>query len=191
MERVLLCAGTVWPVKGQAVLISALKHLNADHPNLHCVLIGDQDERYAQSLSRFVDNYGLARNVQLLPFCEDLRVWWRAADAAICPSESESMSASLLEAMAFGLPALTCRVGGATEALEDGISGWLCEPNDLGSMIDGLTRVAAATSVELEALGNRAAFAVALAHRRSESSSRMTELLWQLSRGTIPAWCGD
>lgn len=187
-ERVLVCAGTVWPVKGQALLVEALKELRAEHPELRCVLIGDQEAAYAEALSRFIESCGLGRNVRLLPFCEDPREWWQAADAAVCPSESESMSASLLEAMAFGLPVLTTNVGGAAEAIEDGLNGWLCEPNDLAAMIEGLRRAAKCSTSELEALGARATLVAAQRYNRTESTDRMTELLASLARGSIPAW---
>jgi D-inositol-3-phosphate glycosyltransferase len=185
-ERILVCAAMVWPVKGQALLIAALAQICAEHRNLKCVLIGERGGVYAQAVSRSIDRLGLSGPVQMLPFCEDLRPWWRAADASLCPSESESMSASILEAMAFGVPALATRVGGLPEVVEDGVTGWLCEPNDLGSMIAGLKRVATADKATLAALGKAASLRVSRDHSRAVASARMTKLLRQLARGSLP-----
>jgi glycosyltransferase involved in cell wall biosynthesis len=145
-------------------------------------LIGQHFEPYAGALSRLIKRGGLPASVRMLPFCDDLRPWWRAADAAVCPSESEALPTSILEAMAFGLPVLASRVGGIPEIVEDGGTGWLCEANDLGSLIVGITRVAAAESSELRALGERGQDRVARAHDRFDVLSRMTDLLRQVSR---------
>ena len=181
-QRLLVCAGTVWPIKGQALLLAALKHICQVHTHLACVLIGQHFEPYAGALSRLIKRGGLPASVRMLPFCDDLRPWWRAADAAVCPSESEALPTSILEAMAFGLPVLASRVGGIPEIVEDGGTGWLCEANDLGSLIVGITRVAAAESSELRALGERGQDRVARAHDRFDVLSRMTDLLRQVSR---------
>lgn len=181
-QRLLVCAGTVWPIKGQALLLAALKHICQVHTHLACVLIGQHFEPYAGALSRLIKRGGLPASVRMLPFCDDLRPWWRAADAAVCPSESEALPTSILEAMAFGLPVLASRVGGIPEIVEDGGTGWLCEANDLGSLIVGITRVAAAELSELRALGERGQDRVARAHDRFDVLSRMTDLLRQVSR---------
>jgi hypothetical protein len=98
-RRLLVCAGTIWPIKGQATLIAALRHAIARHPNLECVLMGFHEEAYSQAVRRFIERHRLEGSVRLLPYCDDLRPWWRAADAAVCPSETESMPGSVLEAM--------------------------------------------------------------------------------------------
>jgi D-inositol-3-phosphate glycosyltransferase len=180
-RRLLVCAGTRWPIKGQALLLAALNELRTDHPRLECVLIGQPTEPYAQALQRFIRRHGLGDRVRVLPFARDLRQWWRAADVAVCPSESESMPATVLEAMAFGLPVLASRVGGVPEVVEPGSTGWLFEPSDLGSMIAGLDHVAVAEPAELQALGERAARRVAATHDSAHALARMTDLLRQVA----------
>ncbi len=187
-RRLLVCAGTLWRVKGQALLTTALRHLRADHPSLECVLIGQADSPYAEAVSRFIRRHRLAACIRILPFCKDLRPWFRAADAAVCPSESESMPASVLEAMAFGLPVLASRVGSLPELVEHGATGWLCEPNDLDSLRDGLVELATASEDDLRARGASAARRVAVAHDGPDTLGRMTDLLRSVVRGSWPPW---
>jgi glycosyltransferase involved in cell wall biosynthesis len=191
-DRVLVCAGTLWPVKGQVQLVNALAYANIDRSRIKCFLIGQFGEANAElSMRRLIRRHRLDESVRLIPFCQDLQPWWCAADAVACPSESESMPASVLEAMAFGLPVLASRVGGLPEIVEDGATGWLCEPSDLNSLIDGLGRFATASPEDLRRLGAKGASVVASAHDRSTALPLMSDLLYQLSRGSRPRWLDD
>lgn len=181
-QRLLVCTATLWPVKGQALLASALHQCQGRR--LACALVGDATEPYAGALSRFVAHHGLRDSVRVLPFVADLRPWLRAADVAVCASESESLPASVLEAMAFGLPVLAPRVGDLAELVEPGVTGWLCEPRDLGSLIAGLEQVAAASQEELQRLGTAAEGRVAAAHDRGVVLRHTAELIRAVSLGS-------
>ena len=181
-RRLLICTGTLWPIKGQALLVSALHEVRGRH--LACALVGDATEPYAAALARFVASHGLADSVRVLPFVDDLRPWLRAADVAVCASESESLSASVLEAMAFGLPVLASRVGDLAELVEPGVTGWLCEPRDLGSLIAGLEQVAGASPDELRRLGAAAEGRVASTHDRDVVLARTAELIRAVDLGS-------
>jgi glycosyltransferase involved in cell wall biosynthesis len=176
-QRVLVCLGQLWPLKGQALLVRALRQAVAARGPLACVLIGDPTEPCAGSLRRFVTEQGLGETVRLVPFLDDPRPWLVSADVAVCPSESESMPASVLEAMAFGLPVLASRVGDVPELVVPGRSGWLFEPCHLGSLSSALEQVAAAPAETLREMGAEGARRMAAEHDRAASLRRMRELL--------------
>jgi glycosyltransferase involved in cell wall biosynthesis len=187
-RRLLVCAGTVWPMKAQALLAAALKQVAANCPELQCILVGQQSGRYADAIVRFIARHALSAAVCVVPFCPDVRPWWRAADVAVCPSENESMPTSVLEAMAFAVPVLATRVGGVPEVVEDGVNGWLCEPHDLAAMIEGLRRVAVAAPDQIRSLGAAARARVRCGHDSSEAVGRMTDLLREIAHGSVPPW---
>jgi glycosyltransferase involved in cell wall biosynthesis len=62
----------------------------------------------------------------------------RSADIFVLPSYSEGMPISILEAMSFGIPVLSSRVGGIPEIVTDGETGFLVEPGNLEQMYDKL-----------------------------------------------------
>ena len=186
-ERLLLCAGSIWRVKGQALLVSALDRIRDVNPHLSCALVGYADPGYAEAVAEMITRCGLDDRVRIIPFCDDLRPWWRAADVALSLSESEATPAVVLEAMAHGLPVLGSRVGDLPELIQPGVTGWLCEPSDLGALIAGLDQVARAPAATLALMGAAAARA-AMGHDQATVLERWAELMRAVTEGWFPRW---
>jgi hypothetical protein len=54
----------------------------------------------------------------------------RQADALVLPSFAEGVPVVLMEAMASGKPVIATQVGGVSELVEDGVSGFVVPPGD-------------------------------------------------------------
>ena len=176
-RRVLVSAATFWPVKGPALIISAFAHVRATHPDLECVLIGQRYGEYPDAIARLIQRLNLSNSVRVLEYRSDLSIWWRAADAVICASESESLPATVLEGMAFGLPVVGTRVGDVPKIVKDDVTGWLCSPCDVSSLIEGMSQMASATDERLRYMGARGARYVQRYHDRQRSLKRMTAVM--------------
>jgi phosphatidylinositol alpha-1,6-mannosyltransferase len=55
--------------------------------------------------------------------------------------EAEGFGIVFLEAAACGVPAVAGRSGGAWEAVEDGVTGFVVDPLDAGAVADALARL--------------------------------------------------
>ncbi|HAH07972.1 MAG TPA: hypothetical protein DCM05_15850, partial [Elusimicrobia bacterium] len=73
---------------------------------------------------------GLEGRARVLEPRHDIAELYAAADVFVLPSVSEGLSNALLEAMAAGLAVLASRVGGTREAVAEGTTGLLYDPND-------------------------------------------------------------
>ena len=58
------------------------------------------------------------------------------SDLFLLPSEQESFGLSALEAMVHKVPVICSDVGGLSEVVEDGFSGYLCPLGDIDAMAE-------------------------------------------------------
>ncbi len=71
-----------------------------------------------------------------------------ASDIFIRPSLSEGLGNAFLEAMAVGLPTIGTRVGGIPDFLEEGKTGFFCEPKNAESVAQTIYKVLALSEDE-------------------------------------------
>lgn len=130
----LVFVGRLAGVKGVPVLLDALSGLVADIPGLRVTLIGDGPERAA--LQSRAQELGLGAVVSFAGYMSQDAVaeTLAGADALVLPSFAEGVPVTLMEAMASGLPVLATRVGGISELVEDGVSGYLVPPGNVDAL---------------------------------------------------------
>jgi glycosyltransferase involved in cell wall biosynthesis len=66
---------------------------------------------------------------------EPLAQAYASADMFVMPSKTETLGLVLMEAMAAGCPVVACRAGGVPDAVEDGITGFLYDPDDPEALV--------------------------------------------------------
>lgn len=135
---VLLVVARLTEQKGHAVLLDALARIRGQMPGLVCLVAGDGPLRAA--LEQRARALGLGHAVRFLGSRRDVADLMAAADALVLPSLFEGLPLVVLEAMAAGLPVVATRIGGTSEAVEDGVSGWLAEPGDADALARTLLR---------------------------------------------------
>ncbi len=97
---------------------------------------------------------------------EDAPEVYRAHDLFASPTYSEGFSNTILEAMASGLPIVSCRAVGVTDCLRDGENSLLIDPGDIEAQAGALERL-----MDDEALRHRLARSALEECRRTYSWS--------------------
>ena len=116
-------AGAFTREKGQDVLLEAFLRMTGSAPNARLLLAGEGPLRDTSRISELLrKSEGRAR---VLDWMDDLTPFFAALDLYVMPSRSEGLGSSALLAMAHGLPVVASRVGGLSEVVEDGVTGWL------------------------------------------------------------------
>ena len=146
---------TSW--KGQAVLLQAIARL--PWTEVCCVLVGSDQGRtkYTRELEQLSKSLGIADRVRIIGQVEDMPAALMLSDVVVHAStEAEAFGRVLIEAQAMGRPVIATNLGGPSETVEHGVTGWLTDPGD----VDGLARaLVEALSMDAEArsaLGDRA-----------------------------------
>jgi len=75
-------------------------------------------------------------NAEFHGFVDDAPAFLRGLDIYVQPSHHEGLCITAVEAMACGLPVVGTAVGGLTETVVDGETGWLVEPGDVDAFTD-------------------------------------------------------
>ena len=134
-----LTVGRLEPVKNHLELLRAFREVAAGHPHAR-LLIAGQGSLQAATEQRIVE-LGLADRVRLLGLRRDIPDLLNAADAFVLPSLWEGMPLTLLEASATALPIVATDVGGNSEVVLDGKTGYLVPPQEAKALTQAMLRV--------------------------------------------------
>lgn len=119
--------------KGHIYLFQAIEQLVSQGiKDIMCLVVGDGRER--DELKGFVDNKRLQDYFKFLGYRKDIPKLLTMIDVVIMPSIQESFPRVPLEAMAMKIPVIATTVGGLPESIEDGKTGILVPPEDVGSL---------------------------------------------------------
>lgn len=118
--------------KGIHDYVAAARYMRVAHPGTRFQIVGFTDERNPDSVTDAELNEWVTEGViEYLGRSDDVRIPLAHADCMVLPSYyREGVPRVLLEAAAMGLPIITCDTVGCRDALDDGVSGWLCEPRN-------------------------------------------------------------
>jgi glycosyltransferase involved in cell wall biosynthesis len=125
--------------KGQHIFIEAAASVLKDFPNVLFLVVGDaqftKDYEYKSLLINLINKLNLGDKVKFLGFREGVLKIIAGVDCLVhCPIMSDPLPTVVLEAMALKTPVIGTFIGGIPEEIEDGITGLLVKPGDVGGL---------------------------------------------------------
>lgn len=108
-------------------------------PTARCVLVGDGVLR--PQVEALLQAHGLQERMTLLGWRRDVAALLKAFDVFVLTSQWEGLSCAILEARASRIPIVATRVGGAAEAIVEGIHGTLCPAGDVRAMAERVCQI--------------------------------------------------
>ena len=147
----LLFVGRIQPLKAPDVLLRAVHRLLDHDPALRERLVvavcggpSGSGLEHPFALAELAQELGIAQTVRFEPPGDraTLAQWYRAADATVVPSHSESFGLVAVESQACGTPVVASHVGGLRTAVADGRTGLLVPGHGLDDWAAALRRMA-------------------------------------------------
>jgi len=114
-----------------------LETVSRVHPREAFKLLVLAGEPFAPHTER-VRQLGLADRLVVREKVTDIEEYLQVADVGLFTSDTESFCLSILEAMCFGCPSVSTRVGGIPEVVEDTVSGVLVPAGDARALAGAL-----------------------------------------------------
>lgn len=147
-----LFVGRVMHEKGVDELFAAAKRMKqtyGDSVEFH--IVGSFEEGYKPLMDE-LEQTGV---VKYHGYQSDMKRFYAMADCVVLPSYHEGMSNVLLEAAASGRPLITSDIPGCREAVEPGVSGYLCPARDADALYAAMRRFLELPPAQRAAMGCR------------------------------------
>lgn len=133
--------GSFEPRKGHLVLFEAMKELVKNTlPNAHLMVVGDGPNE--SMLKDTVKTLGLEDHISFFPFTNEPNFVFERLDITILPSlYKEGLPNVLLESMAMGKPVISSNIGGVSEIVIDGETGYMVEPGNKTALANAINTI--------------------------------------------------
>jgi glycosyltransferase involved in cell wall biosynthesis len=167
--------GRLHSIKGVDLLGTAFRRISKKLSNVRLLIVGggEQEKSLRSTLSAEISS-GIV-HIQPSMAQEQLPSWYRAMDIIVMPSRYETMSNSVLEAMACGIPFLASDVGGNKMLVRSG-GGWLFE-SESDSSLSCCLRSAINNPAEMRARGQIGLSYVQQRHGWAKSAERLDTII--------------
>lgn len=133
-DFIVLSIGELNKNKNQKTIIHAIQLMNDD--KVHYVLCGKGEQ--LENLQKLTKELQLEKQVHFLGYRKDVVDICSQSDVYVMPSKREGLPVASLEAMYCGLPLITSNIRGLTDVMEQGVSGYLCLPDDTQAFADNI-----------------------------------------------------
>lgn len=134
--------GNINPQKGLERFLQVAKELKSTSSyKLKFLIVGEASTEYtdySKKLKEIVKNFGLEDDVIFTGKVSNLREVMSIMDIFLMTSKSEGTPLVILEAMAMEIPVVAPDVGGISEQISDGETGFVVPPRDIEATLKSL-----------------------------------------------------
>ena len=141
-DKVLLFFGYVRKYKGLDILLDAFPQITKIYPGIKLLIVGEFYDSPEEYLNKIKSN-GIEKDITLVnKFVpnEEVGKYYSASDLVILPYRSATQSGILNVAYGFLKPVLVTRVGGLSEFVQEGKTGFVIEPNSAKAIVEGVNQ---------------------------------------------------
>lgn len=130
--KILLCIGELNSNKNQVMAIRMMHKVVAKYPEAMLLLAGNGPKQ--KFLEQLIKQEELERNVKMIGYVTNLQDYQHIIDVQISCSLREGLPLNIVESMLSGNPVVAGLNRGHRELIQDGINGYIVDPNDYEAM---------------------------------------------------------
>jgi len=141
-KKLLLFMGLIRQYKGLDILLRAMPEIVQKDPDIKLVVAGEFYDDQAK-YDKLIDELGIREHVIVRPGyvpADEIGVYLAAADVNVLPYRSATQSAILVLAYAHGCPVITTNVGGLSEVVDEGETGYVVAPDNPAALASGVQK---------------------------------------------------
>ena len=141
-DALLYCfVGRIRSDKGVGELLTAFDIINTNYPNTWLMMVGGDEA--VGALSGLLEKAKLNKQIVFCGFVPKQKVMEciSASDVLVHPTYREGFGMVLQEAAAMELPTITTDIPGASEAIENGVTGLLAKKQDVDTLVDCMEKM--------------------------------------------------
>ena len=136
-DFIILSVGELNKNKNHEIIIKALALLNDS--NIHYIICGKVDQ--LKELKLLAKENHMEKQVHFMGYRKDIAEIYEQADIFAFPSIREGLGLAALEAMYVGLALITSNVRGPVDYMENGKTGYMCDPYDAAGFAKGILKL--------------------------------------------------
>lgn len=152
-----LFVGRIMQEKGVDELFAAIRQIKPHYPQAMFDFIGWYEDSYQDEVERMQAD-GLIRFHGFQP---EVRPYIERCHCVVLPSWHEGMSNTLLEAAAMARPLITNRIHGCMEAVQENVSGFLCDKQNSDDLVKTIGRFVNLPFCDKQQMGSSARIYIA------------------------------
>ncbi len=131
--------------KGQESVVRAAQQLRERYPHVRYVFVGSPfpgNESHLENLHDLIRDCGVDDRIILSGESHDMSAAYSSFDISVLPSAlPEPFGGIVIESMAMGKPVIGTNIGGTIEQIDDGVTGFLIEPDRPDLLADAIVAI--------------------------------------------------
>jgi len=139
-DPLFLFIGRLLRDKGIVEFVDAARMVKRDFSGVRFQVLGALEPHPRSISAETLDQWKQEQVVEFLEPANDVRPFIEQADAVVLPSYREGLPRALLEASAMGRAVIGSDVPGCRDVVEQGVTGYLCEPYSAQSLASAMIK---------------------------------------------------
>jgi glycosyltransferase involved in cell wall biosynthesis len=115
--------GRITGIKNHSLFVEIASLLLKKNKNIHFIIVGDGELK--EEIEKLADDLGISKHVHFTGWITETAIMYADLDAMLLTSKNEGTPVTVIEAMYYKIPVISSNVGGLSDLINHGTTGYL------------------------------------------------------------------